>query len=194
MVRGLTAWKVSRSIPKEIRREWTRHAHQIGEISTSWNLLQDAFFELFWIVVANHETEKHSMVHALWHTIQSDKTQREMLENISKNHPTLSKRWRANIKWATKKAYDLSKVRNDSIHTPVQFAYLPNARPILRLQKVSAKKQAVDRLTVNPTATVWRAVRGDLVALANYCHAMSSSYVAHGPTGPLPRKPPLQSL
>lgn len=193
MAKGLAVWTVSRRIPKKIQRAVSKHARQIGEIAFSWNLLQDAFFELFWIVTTEHKPEKHPMVHAIWHSIQSDKTQREMLRDAAMAHDSLSVRYVGNIKWAIKKAAKLSEFRNDAVHTAVRFT-ISAGRTIPIPQHGSGRTQAVERLLANPTAKVWQRVRGDLSALANFCHALSTSYVAHGPRGPLPCRPRLLAL
>lgn len=182
--------KYSRRIPTTISRAVKKHARHSGEISFVWNLLQDAFFHMFWGVVGDYRGDRHAVAHALWHSIQSDKTQREMLREAAIGRPDLPPEFVEDITWAVKVAEYLAVFRNDAVHTPVRFAVLPN-ETLAIYQKISGRKQAVDRLAINPTASVWLRVRGDLVVLVAFCELVYRRHAAHGPNAPSTRRPPL---
>jgi len=76
------------------------------------------------------------MVHALWHSIQSDKTQREMLRDAAAARPDLSPEFVENVEWAVKMAGELAIHRNEAVHTPVRFAPL-HSGPVPIYQRVS---------------------------------------------------------
>ena len=193
MARRTTTDRYSRRIPFQISGAVKTHARQCGEISFVWNLLQDAFFHMFWGVVGDYRGDRHDMAHALWHSIQSDKTQREMLRDAAESRPDLPPELVGHIKWAVRMAEKLATFRNDAIHTPVRFAVVPTGT-FTQYQRVSGRRQAVDRLTINPSASYWRVVRGDLAVLVAFCELVYRRHAAHGPLAPSTRRPPLLAL
>jgi hypothetical protein len=185
--------KYTRRIPTTIQSGVRKHGKRIGDITIIANLLQEAFFHLFWIVIGDHEDATYEMVHGVWHTIMSDKTQRDMLEAATIGRFGPNSRFAQQIKWAIGRAGKLSEFRNDIVHTPVRFAVI-DEKPILLFQRVSAKKASMDRLAKTPAATQSRLVRGDLVVLTVFCETLYRVYLLNGQTGPWPRRPPLLSL
>src|SRR5580658_522893 len=57
------------------------HARHTGEIVIAWNRLQSSLFMLFAALFG--DVHKQHFAHKIWHSIQSDKTQREMLYNAA---------------------------------------------------------------------------------------------------------------
>lgn len=65
-----------RRLPSHFTQKVSRHARHIGEIAWAWNSLQANLFQLFHAIVS---PKNHALAYGLWHLIQSDKTQREMV-------------------------------------------------------------------------------------------------------------------
>jgi hypothetical protein len=59
-----------------ILQERQRYISELGELLVSWNALQESFAELFCIVTGMPNNRIPS---AIWHSIRSDKTQRDIL-------------------------------------------------------------------------------------------------------------------
>ena len=133
------------------------------------------------------------MAHSLWHSIQSDRTQREMLRDAARARPDLAPEFVHNIEWAVRMGDELAVARNDAVHTPVRFAVIPGG-PVLIYQRISGRRQAVTRMEIIPTADVWLDVRGDLVALTGYCETLYRHQTLHGPLAPWARRPQLAAV
>ncbi len=134
------------------------------------------------------------MAHKIWHTLQSDKSQRELLLNAAE--PAFAVRCPglyADLKWAINQADKLGIFRNDTAHTPIWFMGIGGDKRYIYPDMYSSRSQSIQRLMAAPTATTWRKVRGDLYVLATCVEAIQ----AHFQTGPLEAlraRPPLQAL
>ncbi len=186
------ARRISRRIPRHITVAVRQHNRQVGDILWAWNLVQDQLFGLFSYFFA----DKRHLSSAIWHTIQSDKVQREMLSAIARADLPANSKTFANIKWLLDRIGDLSPLRNDPAHTPIYVARLSVGSALIP-SAISGRPAAVDRLTARPTKQIWRAARADLFVLAVYAREISIRL--ENPTrqallGPLPRRPALLSL
>jgi hypothetical protein len=85
-----------------------RHARQVGHLVIAWNRLQSSLFHLFSQLVA---PTNHELAHGIWHCIQSDKTQREMLVAAAKAALGKDPKMREHVEWIAKKAGELSPYR-----------------------------------------------------------------------------------
>jgi hypothetical protein len=153
------ASKVNLVIPKRtlatiLRDPVKKHARHAGEIIWCWNLLNDHLFGIFVTTLGLLGTKRaHEIGHAVWNSFQSDKAQREMLLDVAKAaFPPIpgvraERRELAAIKWLVKQTENLSKHRNDVAH--------------------------VNRLADEPTALIWRRLRGDLIALCGYAELLT---------------------
>ena len=114
----------------------------VGKVVHAWNHLQDEFAELFCIVSGLN----HSVGLAIWHAVQSDRGQREMLraavyaacadEEWAKKFPSAKE----GIDWLLNEANKVADRRNDAIHAPcsvtigtgdfeiIPFSFLGNPR------------------------------------------------------------------
>ena len=140
------------------------------------------------------DIHKQHFAHKIWHTIQSDKTQREMLYNAAEallgvRCPPLL----ADIKWALDRASDLSPYRNDAAHTAIWTVKQPTGKRTVFPDPNATRWTTMQRLVATPTATVWRKVRGDLYALSDYVELINS-HVRYGPLRPLQSRPQLQAV
>src|ERR1700730_1437214 len=114
--------RLSRRIHKSVQSGARKYARQMGEIALAWNALQDGLFILFWIVSTNRRQQEYPIAHAIWHSFQSDKAQREMLLAVASANPLLPRKLVDHLKWLVKLTTDLSAYRNAVLHTPVKFA------------------------------------------------------------------------
>lgn len=164
--------------PEEIR-----YIRQIGEVLHAWNGAHGALFRVFVDVVS---MGNYDLAHSVWHSVQSDKYQRDMLESFVRHKFDRKKRsFRAAILWSIAALNELSTRRNDIAHSEMAYFY---ERPE---PGMSIKAAAAKRLEEMPISKQWRKLRGDLNALANYLDYISLSLWMNYPR-PLPRRPRLQ--
>jgi hypothetical protein len=168
------------------------HARHTGEIVIAWNGLQGSLFMLFAALFG--DIHKQHFAHKIWHTIQSDKTQREMLYNAAEAFlgarcPELL----ADIKWGLDRAGDLSPYRNDAAHTAIWTVAQPSGRRTVMPDPYATRFASMQRLVETPTAAIWQKVRGDLYALTEYV-ALIEAHVRYGPLVALKSRPRLQAV
>lgn len=132
--------RLPRKAPAHVRALNRRHAIHIGEIALAWNALQGSLYQIFFALIGDNET-----AFGLWHTIQSDKTQRDMLVSTAKARLANRKRLLRNLEWVVQKATVLGTFRNDAIPTPMNFRSGGFAADPL-----VTRKQALERLQVIP--------------------------------------------
>lgn len=85
----------------------------LGRVAHSWNHLQEALGKLFCTV-----TKMESAVGlSIWHSVLSDRTQREMLR-AALVHNNLKPKITKEIEWILNQTQSLSNRRNDAIHAP----------------------------------------------------------------------------
>ena len=131
--------------------------------------------------------------HRIWHTIQNDSTQRDMIAGTVQTHPWIPPALAKRIIWLLKTADRLSTYRNIAVHTPALFSrYLktiPSAEP--------QSTRTTTRLRFNEIRhdQFWRFLTGDLNALSLYAaHIAEATRVPAIGTVSLPRRPRLRSL
>jgi hypothetical protein len=160
--------RVRRTRPEVQRRLLAIHARHTGEIMMAWNDLQSALFSFFVVLIGK---DKQHMAHGIWHVIQSDKTQREMLLAAAKVEMARWPYLLAELKWILDRTNELSPHRNDAAHTAIWGIVVSIDKGMKREltpDLVASRWQSIQRLTETPTAKIWRAVRGDLYALSGY--------------------------
>lgn len=194
----ITKHNLSRRIPKEFQSAARKHARQIGEVALAWNHLQDALFNLFWVFTTEgtqkNKRDRWPISHAIWHSFQSDKAQREMLLVVVKADARVPQKLRGQIKWIVDHTKKLGTFRNDAVHTPIKFALWPSGDVDTLPQAASGRTSAIERLIKAPLSGTWRRTRGDLVILAAFCHEISSPVLAGRPFPTSLQKPVLLCL
>jgi hypothetical protein len=116
-----------------------------------------------------------------------------MLLAVARADANVPKKLFDHLEWIMKCVKKLSESRNDAIHTHVIFIeHIGGVATIPH--KLSARRQAIDRLRVSPTAAHWRKVCGDLNALTDFCHAIYEHSVVAGLQGTWPHRPPLLTI
>jgi hypothetical protein len=97
------------------------YALAVGRLSIAWNYLHGALGDLFALVIGGDA----ELVLAVWRSVRSDRTQREMLRAAIE--AASLERWKqtptapADLLAVLKRADELSIVRNDAMHAPVML-------------------------------------------------------------------------
>lgn len=93
------------------------HALAIGKIALAWNEYHELLGELF----ASLFTKSHySTALAIWHCLDSDRTQRKLLRSASSEHLAWNKKGLEELVWLLNKTDTvLSQQRNVGIHAPL---------------------------------------------------------------------------
>jgi hypothetical protein len=177
-----TRIKLSRRPRPETQPAAGKHAKHVGEVIHAWNAAHAALFGIFIRVGAGGDPV---LAHALWHTIQSDKTQRDMVQAAVYVKLTRPLSVLNAVTWGIAALNELSKYRNDSAHTEMMF-FRDDSVP-----GISARRTSMTRLLDNPLDKHWRALRGDLHALASYLIAIDWA-IELGLPRPLSRRPLLR--
>jgi len=127
-----------------------------------------------------------SLALALWHTGSGDKAQRDLLEAVSVVSLENRKSYMNAVKWALASLAAISEYRNAITHTEMTYEYT-QLMPGITAKPSHANKLATERrLDQN-----WRAVRGDLNAIAAYLDGVQLGLWLAMPR-PLTRRPRLQ--
>ena len=135
------------------------HTKQIGEIIYLWNRLHSQLFMIFWSLT---DRKNHAFASGIWHSIQSDSTQRQMVETAAKLK--LGKRLAGHVAWICKGHERLSRYRNAFAHVGFYGHYSDGFIP----DDLSARKGALELFEEMPKADIFRKLRGDLMALVIY--------------------------
>jgi hypothetical protein len=185
VITAATRFPSSRRPPHGHSPNERRHIRHIGEVVHAWNTAHDMLYQVFALALAEKRNFFGDMglAHALWHTVQSDKTQREMVAAVVKEK-IRDQSNREAILWAISALNDLATYRNDAAHVPIMTGH-PDIYP-----NYSAKPGSVERWEKSPIAEHWRMLRGDLYALANYLQGVCFALGINAPR-PLSRRPRL---
>jgi hypothetical protein len=83
--------KPRRRLPSAFAKEIRAYAARTGLAAWAWNALHANLFTMFWFLISQGNASYHATAHRIWHTIQNDSTQREMLLNrlLKKSLPIL---------------------------------------------------------------------------------------------------------
>jgi hypothetical protein len=159
------------------------HIRHVGEIVHAWSQAHGALFHIFSLLTFDADI---FTAHKLWHSTQSDKAQRAMLEAIVKAKPNnLSKSHCNAILWALSAMDALSPYRNDAVHVEI-IAGHPEI-----IAAMSAKDASQERLEKYPIAKHWKSFCGDMNAVINYLDAVYVALWQHLPR-PLSHRPKLR--
>jgi hypothetical protein len=179
-----------RRIPdSELTGMWRKHAHQVGEVITAWNDLQGSLYWIFKDII----NDTPDVALAIWHTIASDRIQRDMLMSIAEIKFSQNSRVYKQIKWVKERADDLSPYRNDPSHTQMAFLITDSGNMMLGPDESTGKTASVERLKANPLNQTYRKLRGDFQALSEFSLAISV-YIRVPDRASLPYRPRLLSI
>jgi len=186
-------YRIPRRVPGSLSKAVKAHNQQVGNILWAWNLAHDQLFQMF-----EYFVDDQRLASNLWHVLNSDKTQREMLTAAALAELDEQSALFQEIKWVLDRISDISTYRNDPAHTPIYVGRIYQTGSVLIPSRISGRPQAVQRLNLKPTRSFWRAARGDLYALAAYakeiCLRLRNQDQPPHWLGPLPRRPELLTL
>jgi len=164
-----------REIDLDIIEKVKAHALNVGMSAWAWNELHGRMFVLFWFLSENPHDRKsvaYEKMHAIWHSVQSDSTQRQMVlaaaEPELRNQPKLF----AAIKWAVDQTGELAKYRNAAIHIQTAFDGETSGP---RADAFSAPTAHAARFNSLDHRKFWDDFTGDLVALSHYVGGLASA-------------------
>jgi hypothetical protein len=131
----------------------------------AWNSLHASLFLIFWhLIRGGHPRMTQATAHRIWHTIQNDSTQRDMILGTVQTHPSIPPALAKRIIWLLKTADRLSTYRNIAVHTPAIFSrYL---KTIPSAEQQSTRTAARLRFNEIGHDQFWRFLTGDLNALS----------------------------
>ena len=161
----------------------------IGRVMIAWNALHVMFFNVFRLLAFSGN---HFLANRIWHTIQSDSTQRTMLKHVLDGlEPKPGRRrFESGLRWALKVTDMLSSDRNDLAHLSYVFYQEGNAIiPDYPAGRISAAQRAIER---QGQRVDWRVLCGDLFALARYVMELEEGLYSENYTA-LPHRPRLRS-
>lgn len=173
----------SRRAPALSRSADAAHAKALGEVLHAWNRAHAALFSVFVRVATENDWE---LALALWHTGSGDSAQRGLVEAASIARLSDRKSYLNAVKWALASMATIGDYRNAITHTEMIYAYT-HLTP-----GITAKASHADKLTSKMRLDQnWRALRGDLNAIASYLDGVQLGLSLKTPR-PLSRRPRLQ--
>lgn len=101
----------------ETKRAFEEYSLAVGKVSHAWNYLQERLGLLFRLVSG----APHEIASAVWYSVESDRSQRNMLSAAAGANTKLSEKYPdlvPDLKWLVDRCGELSQRRNDAIHAP----------------------------------------------------------------------------
>jgi len=176
-------WHAKRTLSNAADPAIVRHNKHVGDVLHAYNTAHASVYSLFWHAAFR---DSHDNCSSLWHSHATDRGQREFAANYIRNNRTISVTLKKNILWALGALDELATFRNDAAHTEM-FAYYDDKL----VPGIGTKNGTAERLHNLPFDKHWRALKGDLSALANYLHTLSFDVFTKN-TWPSSEKPRLQ--
>ncbi|MGY6661673.1 MAG: hypothetical protein ACXIVO_05065 [Glycocaulis sp.] len=166
-------------------KAFDEHTKQIGEIIYLWNRLHAQLFMIFWSLT---DRESHEFSSGIWHSIQSDSTQRQMVETAA--NLKLGKRLAGHVSWICRGHERLSRYRNAFAHVGFYAHYSDGFVP----EYFSSRKSALALFEEMPKKEIFNKLRGDLMALTLYAEdvALRIFYNLKSSASPWFERPRLQ--
>ena len=123
--RGAALPKRTRNSQRYTAAEFKPYVAAIGQFALAWNDLQESLAGLFWSLNLPYPPSAGDSINYLplrvWHSIKSDRSQRDMLQATVKH---LSVDWGrprlvCDANWLIDQSTKLEGARNDTIHSPL---------------------------------------------------------------------------
>lgn len=186
--------KLSRRLPHGFEKQVRKYALHTGLASWAWTRVHGQLFLMFWFAMSSKGEidAMHPTAHSIWHQIQNDSTQREMLISVVRTRLFDQKQLVANVEWLIKTLNRLSTYRNILVHTEAIFSpYMRQAPAASPAGARTGARQRFDNITHDK---FWRDLAGDLNALTSYSFSLSTIMQTLSPQRSSLRKPKLLSL
>ena len=161
--------RVPRRISPEIKSPVRSLSLATGELLWASNQAHAAFCNIFALLVAK---ENLNVGFAIWHAVQADNTQRQMLVALVEARLSEKSRMRKSLTWAKEKADKLATLRNDAAHMASAFRTDSTPYKLVPSPIGNAPTRAERLKAVSDLTSYFRSVKGDLVQLAGYINAL----------------------
>jgi hypothetical protein len=174
-------------------KAFREHAIEIGHLARSWNRLHDNLGEIFSQIVS----PQYPFVSLrIWHSIMSDRTQREMLKIAYQTKGALdTKRFpqaEDSLKWLIGEAQKLADRRNDAIHAPFRVGIqVFNDFKIIVEPDTGHENPRAKKLEGKDVLSELKFYRASSDTLLEYSTAISRSFFLDAPW---PQKPTMPTL
>jgi hypothetical protein len=150
---------LSRRLPKEFAASIRQYAMHTGLAVWAWNLLHANLFLIFWhLIRGGRPGMSRATAHRIWHVIQSDSTQRDMLLRVAQTDSNIKTELLARIAWLIKTTNELSAYRNIVAHTPAIFSQYTVRVPLA--DPSSTRDNARSRFNLIKHDQFWRFLTG----------------------------------
>lgn len=191
MAAPLKAVRIPRRVSPDIKSPVRSLALATGELLWASSQTHTAFCNVFALLVAK---ENLNVGYAIWHAVQADSSQRQMLAALIDARLPKTSRVTKSLLWAKEKADKLATLRNDAAH--MASAFQTDSKPYrLVPNPLGNAPNRTERLKgVSDLITHFRAVKGDLIQLAGYVHALFFKIALPSGPYPWPRRPTMKSL
>jgi hypothetical protein len=150
-------------------KEFEKHIKAIGELVLAWNDFHERLAPLFVFALGGGWIERPL---ALWHSMRTDQSKRNMLKialdyippNETANRPKLVKE----IKWILTECQPMEGIRDDAVHTPLY--HYPPLETDSALARIIASGVFAEEIWGNKRAMRINRETQDLVAELEYAH------------------------
>lgn len=178
----------SRRLEKKHQNAADEFSGYVGKTIWSWNYSHAAFAHIFALTVNRSNL---AIGHAMWHTMQSDASQRDLLMAAAEIAYSKNKTILRRLVWSKRVADKLATVRNDAAH--IATAWTVGEDPKIVLSSVATAPKRFRRVTgYKSFETQLDLLCGDLIALSHFMYALGS-VIAFPMHYPLPRRPKILS-
>lgn len=182
-----------RNLSKESQMALDDFGTLTAETIWAWNRNNSILMALFSSLLSPDLSKDH-IAHAIWHTFQSDSSQRDLLLQTAKVCLRPKSIKYKQIDWLIKAVNKIAPYRNAIIHVPMIFQETKPGRPNnIALDIGGARLAALDKLTLaGSKKAFWRAISGDLMVLTQFALALSGAVKQVG-ISPLLHRPRLRT-
>ena len=167
---------------RQIWRTAPRYFCKRSFCAYAYNLLQETFFQLFILATRlDRSTISRAQIPglhyyslAMWHTLRSDRQQRDLAIAAITNPITSLDidGGTTRLKWAREQANTLADYRNLIIHAPMRYTPHTNGDKstslVLQIGGFSTKRSHRKQLDLIKSPRFWKALRNDLLNLNDY--------------------------
>src|ERR1019366_6955998 len=165
------------------------YINELGELVYAWNALHENLCEVFCAVLS----VPFEVSTAIWHSIQSDRAQRNILRAATENAELKPAAARKSILWLVDQTNKLADKRNDAIHSPYAFVLYIQDPPVAELLPFAAMGNPRSRnLASKELLAEFRWYRETATALGGYAIRVRSGLLR--PEEPWPDRPILPIL
>ena len=183
-------------------RKFRPYVTALGQLSLAWNDLQESLALLFWTIMSPRPLEGSTVHHEaifVWHSIRSDRSQRDMLKEAV-NHLTID--WGRpslveDANWVLKNSTRLAEWRNDAMHSPLFHSRGGFVREGILPSFWQYNPRAIQLGTHADILEEFRFCRDYATALSDHAFSMNLALVNPGRTWPkrpvLPTRQPKNS-